>query len=191
MSIAQPTKADVRAISTLHDWAAPVAPVLLAVAYALGIVVDRVGKHHSFKRIGRVPLGSHGRSTLHLRWNLRVNGKRLHPGRYRITLRALERWVEGRGIAVEVGVGSGAYTSWLAARRFDIHLVDISTRLLAAATERVRSEHREQRIRAGPTRFVDRAARHERPRPLRHRVGSVIGKVDVGRAVHRHAVREI
>ena len=57
----------------------------------VGIVVDRVGKHHSFKRIGRVPLGSHGRSTLHLRWNLRVNGKRLHPGRYRITLRALDK----------------------------------------------------------------------------------------------------
>src|SRR5206468_10700113 len=56
-----------------------------------GIVVDRVGKRHSVTRIGRVPLGSHGRGTLHLRWNLRVNGKRLHPGRYRITLRALDK----------------------------------------------------------------------------------------------------
>ena len=39
---------------------------------------------------GSVPLGTHGKGRLRLRWNLRVNGKPLHPGRYRITLRALD-----------------------------------------------------------------------------------------------------
>lgn len=51
---------------------------------------ERVGQHGP-KRVGRVPLGTHPRSTLHLRWDLRVNGKRLHAGRYRITLRALDK----------------------------------------------------------------------------------------------------
>jgi hypothetical protein len=56
----------------------------------VGIIVDRqVG--HRFKRVGRVPLGRQHRGSLHLRWNLRVNGRRLHHGRYRITLRALDK----------------------------------------------------------------------------------------------------
>jgi hypothetical protein len=58
--------------------------------HRIGIIVDRVGKH-GVKRVGRVPLGTHPRSTLHLRWNLRVNGKRLPAGRYRITARALDK----------------------------------------------------------------------------------------------------
>jgi hypothetical protein len=57
----------------------------------VGILVQRVGKHGKLSRVGRVPLGRHGRSRLHLHWNLRVNGKRLHAGRYRITLRAIDR----------------------------------------------------------------------------------------------------
>jgi hypothetical protein len=56
----------------------------------VGIIVDRVGKHGP-QRVGRVPLGTHPRSTLHLRWNLRVNGKPLRAGHYRITLRALDK----------------------------------------------------------------------------------------------------
>jgi hypothetical protein len=55
-----------------------------------GIIVDKVGKHGT-KRVGRVPLGTHPRSTLKLAWDLKVNGKRLHPGHYRITGRALDR----------------------------------------------------------------------------------------------------
>jgi hypothetical protein len=55
----------------------------------VGIIVDKVGPR-STQRVGRVPLGTHPRSTLHLRWNLRVNGKHLKRGRYRITLRALD-----------------------------------------------------------------------------------------------------
>jgi hypothetical protein len=56
----------------------------------VGIIVDRVGPR-STKRVGRVPLGTHPRSTLHLRWNLRVNGKHLKAGRYRVTLRAIDK----------------------------------------------------------------------------------------------------
>jgi SAM-dependent methyltransferase len=68
------------------------------------------------------------------------------PVEFGITLRALERWVEGRGVAIDVGVGSGAYSSWLAARGFNVHLVDISEKLLTAAADRLRAERREQRI---------------------------------------------
>jgi hypothetical protein len=55
----------------------------------VGIIVDKVGKH-GVKHIGRVPLGTHARGSLRLKWNLKVNGKRLGAGRYRITLRALD-----------------------------------------------------------------------------------------------------
>ena len=58
--------------------------------YFVGIIVDKVGKHGA-KRVGRVPLGTHPRSTLHLAWDLKVNGKPLHAGRYRVTLRALDK----------------------------------------------------------------------------------------------------
>ena len=57
----------------------------------VGIIVDKVGKHGSLKRVGRVPLGTHPRSTLHLAWDLRVNGKPLKAGHYRVTLRALDK----------------------------------------------------------------------------------------------------
>jgi hypothetical protein len=36
-----------------------------------------------------VPLGKHAKGHLRLRRSLRVNGKKLHAGRYRLTLRAL------------------------------------------------------------------------------------------------------
>jgi hypothetical protein len=55
-----------------------------------GIIVDKVGKH-GLKRVGRVPLGTHPRSTLRLAWDLKVNGKRLAPGHYRVTGRALDK----------------------------------------------------------------------------------------------------
>jgi hypothetical protein len=62
----------------------------LSQSHFVGIIVDRqVGGR--FKRIGRVPLGDQHKGRLRLRWNLKVNGKRLHRGRYRITLRALDK----------------------------------------------------------------------------------------------------
>jgi len=59
-------------------------------SHFVGIVVDRQAGRH-VKRIGRVPLGDQHKGRLRLRWNLKVNGKRLHSGRYRITLRALDK----------------------------------------------------------------------------------------------------
>ncbi len=64
--------------------------VRLRKAGFFGIIVDKVGKH-GVKRVGRVPLGTHPRSTLHLAWDLKVNGKRLPAGHYRVTGRALDK----------------------------------------------------------------------------------------------------
>ncbi len=57
--------------------------------HRVGIIVDRLGRHGA-THIGRVPLGAHPRSTLGLKWDLKVNGRRLTAGRYRVTLRALD-----------------------------------------------------------------------------------------------------
>ncbi len=53
----------------------------------VGILVQRIVGHRHVK-VGRVPFGSHHRGGIRIRWNLRVNGHKLPPGRYRITLRA-------------------------------------------------------------------------------------------------------
>jgi hypothetical protein len=55
----------------------------------VGILVQRVTRHR-LRPVGRVPLGMHRKGRVRMRWNLRVGGKRLHAGRYRITLRALD-----------------------------------------------------------------------------------------------------
>ncbi len=72
----------------------------------VGIIVDRVGKHGA-KRVGRVPLGSHPRSTLNLAWDLRVNGKPLKAGRYHVTLRALDKKGKVLGLSAPVTVRIG------------------------------------------------------------------------------------
>ena len=60
----------------------------LVVAGTVGILVQRIlGKR--IVTVGRVPLGRHPVGRLRLRWNLSVNGQRLPPGHYLITLRAL------------------------------------------------------------------------------------------------------
>jgi hypothetical protein len=69
----------------------------LSLASNVGILVQRiVGTRRLFGRrvprlrtIGRVPLGRHARGRDRIPWSLRVNGRRLAPGRYQITLRAL------------------------------------------------------------------------------------------------------
>jgi methylase of polypeptide subunit release factors len=43
-------------------------------------------------------------------------------------------------VAVDIGVGSGAYSSWLASRGIDVHLVDVSQKLLQAAVDRLEHE---------------------------------------------------
>jgi hypothetical protein len=65
----------------------------------VGILVQRiVGTRHVHgkrvlvtRTVGRVPLGHHHRGSLKIRWNLKVGGHRLKPGKYLITLRALDR----------------------------------------------------------------------------------------------------
>jgi hypothetical protein len=71
----------------------------------IGIVIARVvGTRRLFarriprvRRVGRVPLGPARRRNL-FRWNGRVNGRRLAPGTYLLTFRALSR--RGRIVAV-------------------------------------------------------------------------------------------
>jgi hypothetical protein len=58
-------------------------------AVRVGILVERiVGTKHI--RIGRVPFGFHHTGRLRIRWDLRVNGRKLPQGRYLVTLRALD-----------------------------------------------------------------------------------------------------
>ena len=60
----------------------------LLLAAPVGILVQRIlGRR--IVTIGRVPLGRHRVGRVTLRWNLRVRGQKLAPGRYLITLRAL------------------------------------------------------------------------------------------------------
>ena len=65
---------------------------------AVGILVNRIvrfTKIHGvkvpvLKLVGKVPLGPQHRGHVHIRWNLKVNGHRLKPGKYLIVLRAFD-----------------------------------------------------------------------------------------------------
>lgn len=65
----------------------------------IGILVQRVvGKRKLFGRtvpklrmVGRVPLGTFAKGKGKVRWDLRVDGKRLKPGRYQVTVRAVTK----------------------------------------------------------------------------------------------------
>jgi hypothetical protein len=39
--------------------------------------------------VGRVPLGKFRKGRGHVKWNRRVGGKRLKPGEYQVTVRAV------------------------------------------------------------------------------------------------------
>jgi hypothetical protein len=73
----------------------------------IGILVQRVvGTHKLFGKsvpklapVGRVPLGKFKRGNGHVRWNLRVGGRRLKPGRYQVTVRA----VSPKGAVLDFG----------------------------------------------------------------------------------------
>jgi hypothetical protein len=41
--------------------------------------------------VGRVPLGLHQAGRFKIQWDHRVNGKRLKPGRYLVTVRAVTK----------------------------------------------------------------------------------------------------
>jgi hypothetical protein len=65
----------------------------------VGILVQRiVGFTHIhghrvpvLHRVGKVPLGLHRHGHLHIRWDLKVNGHKLRPGKYLITMRGFDR----------------------------------------------------------------------------------------------------
>ena len=62
--------------------------------------------------------------------------ERHSPVEFGLTIRALTRWVPTAAeVAVEVGVGSGAYSSWLASRGINVHLVDVSEKLLETSSD--------------------------------------------------------
>jgi len=71
--------------------------------HPVGILVKRVVGHH-LKRVGKVPLGAHHKGRLNLRWNLRVNGRKLPRGRFQVTLRALDRHKHVLGLSKPVKV---------------------------------------------------------------------------------------
>jgi hypothetical protein len=66
---------------------------------SVGIIVQRVvGTRRLLGRrvprlqfVGRVPFGPQRAGTVRFRWDRRVNGRRLRPGRYLITYRSLRR----------------------------------------------------------------------------------------------------
>jgi hypothetical protein len=70
----------------------------LASAASIGIFVQRIvgktqllgRKAYELETVGRFPLGSYGEGNVFTHWNFEVNGEPLPPGRYLVTLRAVE-----------------------------------------------------------------------------------------------------
>ena len=63
--------------------------VTLRRAREVALMVVRVTHHHRLIKVGIVRLGRHRAGTSQIRWNLRVNHRALPPGRYQVTLHAL------------------------------------------------------------------------------------------------------
>jgi ubiquinone/menaquinone biosynthesis C-methylase UbiE len=61
------------------------------------------------------------------------------PVEFTITARQLERWIPGRAIVAEIGVGGAFYTELLAKQGCLLHLVDVSARLLDTAWSKLRA----------------------------------------------------
>ena len=68
------------------------------------------------------------------------------PVEMEITLRWLARVIRAGDVVVEIGVGGGHYTEFLARAGCRLHLVDISARLLDAVAEKLRRAQLEDRI---------------------------------------------
>ena len=87
----------VRPTFTLTDIRQGIVTARLTATSGVGLFVQRItgrqrvlGKRaFKLRRVGRVPLGTFKKGKLRKRWNLRVNGKRLRPGRYLVTPRAV------------------------------------------------------------------------------------------------------
>jgi hypothetical protein len=75
---------------------------------AVGILVQRIVGHHrlfgrtvpTLRVVGHVPLGTFRPGRHHLRWDLKVNGRRLRRGTYQVTLRSLSASQKIRDFAV-------------------------------------------------------------------------------------------
>jgi hypothetical protein len=87
----------VRPAFTLTDIRQGIVTATLTTGSGVGLFVQRiVGRHRvlgkrafKLRTVGRVPLGTFKKGKLRKRWNFRVNGKRLRPGRYLVTVRAV------------------------------------------------------------------------------------------------------
>jgi hypothetical protein len=81
--------------------------VNLLKATGVGILVQRVVGHHKLlgktvpklRLVGRVPFGPQKAGRFRVRWDQKVNGRRLGPGRYLVTVRAVTR----DGVVRELG----------------------------------------------------------------------------------------
>jgi hypothetical protein len=68
--------------------------------------VQRVVGHHrlfgrrvpTLKLVGRVPFGKFAKGKRHVKWNFEVSGKRLRPGTYQITVRAVTPKIQIRDL---------------------------------------------------------------------------------------------
>jgi hypothetical protein len=61
----------------------------LASAAEIGFLIERYRGRRKLRRVGRVPFGPKSEGRTQVRWNLKLDGRRIKPGRYRISLRAL------------------------------------------------------------------------------------------------------
>jgi SAM-dependent methyltransferase len=68
------------------------------------------------------------------------------PVELAVTRRWLRRVAKAGDVAAEIGVGGGHYTEFLARLGCDLHLVDVSERLLDAAVEKLRRAGLEDRV---------------------------------------------
>ena len=60
----------------------------LPAAASIGFLIERYSGRR-LRQVGRVPFGRKARGRARVRWALRLNGRRLRPGRYRISLRSV------------------------------------------------------------------------------------------------------
>jgi hypothetical protein len=60
----------------------------LPAAASIGFLIERYSGRR-LRQVGRVPFGRKARGRARVRWGLRLDGRRLRPGRYRISLRAV------------------------------------------------------------------------------------------------------
>ena len=67
--------------------------------------------------------------------------KTRQPVEFQVTLKALARWLPSPGaLCAEIGVGSGAYSLWLASRGYRLVLIDVSSKLLSSTLDELRSQ---------------------------------------------------